>query len=56
MIGWAWVIVGGGIVGVTSWWHGRAGGVGTTGAPFVVVALVVLVAFTAAGAWAGRRG
>ena len=51
---WVLTIIAGLALGVTSWWHGRAGG-GGTGAPFVVVALLVLVAFTAAGVWAVRR-
>jgi hypothetical protein len=55
MIGWGLVLVGGLVLGLTSYWHGQAGMPGTTGAPFVVAALVALVAFTAAGVWAGKR-
>lgn len=54
MISWVVTIVVGSALGVTSYWHGQAGGAGTTGAPFVVVALVAVVAFTAAGVWAGK--
>lgn len=55
MIGWGVTVIVGVALGVTSWWHGQAGGAGTTGAVFVVAGLVALVAFTAAGVWAGKQ-
>ncbi len=55
MTGRAMTVVVGVALGVTSYWHGQAGGAGTTGAPFVLAGLVVLVAFTPAGVWAGKR-
>jgi hypothetical protein len=55
VISWAVAIVAGAILGVTSYWHGRAGGAGTTGAVFVLAGLATLVVLTAAGVWAGKR-
>lgn len=55
VIGWGVTVIVGVALGVTSWWHGQAGGAGTTGAVFVVAGLVALVAFTAAGVWAGKQ-
>ncbi len=55
MTSWVLTILAGLALGLTSYWHGRAGGAGTTGAVFVLAALAVVVAFTAAGVWAGKR-
>ena len=55
MSGWVATICVGLVLGFTSYWHGQAGGAGTTGAVFEVALLVALVVFTAAGIAAGRR-
>lgn len=54
---WILTFVIGAALGITSWWHGRMGGAGTTGAPFAAALLVVVVvalACVAAGVWARR--
>lgn len=55
MIGWVATIVVGFALGVTSYWHGQAGGVGTSGAVFEVALLLALVVFTAGGIAGGSR-
>ena len=53
--GWVATVIIGLALGITSYWHGQAGGAGTTGAVFVVAGLLVVAVFTAAGIVAGRR-
>ncbi len=55
MISWVLTVLVGLALGLTSYWHARAGGAGTTRAVFVLAALAVVVGFTVAGVWAGRR-
>ena len=55
--GWIRAILLGLVLGVTSYWHGQAGGAGTTGGalagPLVVAAVLVCGALTVR-AWRGR--
>jgi len=48
-MGWAVTIVVGALLGVTSYWHGRAGGAGTTGRAALLTALVVVALVVVGG-------
>lgn len=54
-MGWVWVVVGGGVAGVTSWWHARAGGAGTVGWLLPLVITAVLAAVVVVHAATGGR-